>query len=210
MRNEHIIPCPVSVPCQGRDAGSVRHHRVRVLSDEQLVAASLQGSDAAFAELVLRYQQRLLRFLLSRAANRADAEDALQDTFISAHRFLASFNPRWRFSTWLYRIALRNLARQRQPNWQGGEPETAGGDDPLHTCIEQNERENIWLIAKSRLTTEAFTAMWLRYVEDMSVREVANTLERPLSWTKVSLYRSRRALADALDPPATGGGKIHE
>ena len=61
-----------------------------MLTDEQLVEASLQGSAAAFNEIVERYQQRLLRFLLTRSASRADAEDAIQDTFINAYRYLSS------------------------------------------------------------------------------------------------------------------------
>jgi RNA polymerase sigma-70 factor (ECF subfamily) len=83
-----------------------------VITDEQLVEESLAGSALAFTELVERYQERLLRYLLTRATNRADAEDAVQDTFISAYRYLHSFNPQWRFSTWIYRIAIRNAARQ--------------------------------------------------------------------------------------------------
>ena len=84
-----------------------------MLTDEQLVDASLGGADHAFPELVGRYQERLLRFLLTRSVTRADAEDALQDTFINAFRYLASFDSRWRFSTWIYRIALRNAADRK-------------------------------------------------------------------------------------------------
>ena len=72
-----------------------------MVSDEKLVEESLAGSELAFSELVDRYQERLLRFLLTRCRNRADAEDAVQDTFISAYRYLHSYNPRWRFSTWI-------------------------------------------------------------------------------------------------------------
>ncbi len=83
-----------------------------MVTDEQLVTDSLAGSALAFSELVERYQERLLRYLVTRSGNRADAEDAVQDTFISAYRYLYSYNPRWAFSTWIYRIAIRNLARQ--------------------------------------------------------------------------------------------------
>jgi RNA polymerase sigma-70 factor (ECF subfamily) len=99
-----------------------------VLTDEQLVEATLEGSDGAFAELVQRYQDRLLRFLLTRSSSRADAEDAIQDTFINAYRYLASFDSRWRFSTWIYRIAIRNAAKQRRPEWHDSEVELVDGD----------------------------------------------------------------------------------
>jgi RNA polymerase sigma-70 factor (ECF subfamily) len=169
-----------------------------VLSDEQLVEASLQGSASAFDELVERYQERLLRFLLTRAASHADAEDAIQDTFINAFRYLSSFDSRWRFSTWIYRIALRNLAKQRNPLRQESDETLVGNDDPMQNCIDQSERENVWIAARRLLSDDAYTAMWLRYVEDMSVKEIAKTLDKSMSWTKVTLFRGRRQLATAL------------
>jgi RNA polymerase sigma-70 factor (ECF subfamily) len=171
---------------------------LRVLTDEQLVDASLGGADHAFPELVGRYQERLLRFLVTRSASRADAEDALQDTFVNAYRYLSSFDSRWRFSTWIYRIALRNAARQRRPEPHDSEVEIADDSDPLATCIEDAERENVWSTARRLLNQDAYNAMWLRYVEDMSVKEVAAALDRPLSWTKVTLLRGRRRLSDEI------------
>lgn len=165
-----------------------------MLTDEQLVQASLQGSDAAFNELVGRYRERLLRFLLTRSANRADAEDAIQDTFISAYRYLYSFNPRWRFSTWLYRIALRNVARQPWRYSQDAGIEPTDTEDPLQICLLASDRENVWLTARRLLSDDAYSAMWLRYIEDMSVREVARALNKSVSWTKVTLLRGRRRL----------------
>ncbi|MDH3909427.1 MAG: RNA polymerase subunit sigma-24, partial [Gammaproteobacteria bacterium] len=74
------------------------------MTDElQLIAAAKAGSADAFCDLARRYRERLLRFLLTRCANYADAEDVLQDSLISAFRYLHSYDPRWRFSTWLYR-----------------------------------------------------------------------------------------------------------
>jgi len=169
-----------------------------VLTDEQLVEASLQGSSGAFDDLVERYQERLLRFLLTRSNSRADAEDAIQDTFISAYRYLASYDPRWRFSTWIYRIALRNAARQRRPEQHDSDVELVDNADPLDACISHSERENVWLAAKRLLSDDAFHAMWLRYVEDLSVKEIAKALDKSQSWTKVNLLRGRRRLSSEL------------
>lgn len=157
-----------------------------------------EGSVAAFSKLVEMYQDRLLRFLLLRCRSRADAEDAIQDTFINAHRYIRSYNPRWRFSTWLFRIALRNASKISRENEEMDEHAQAGTGDPLEACIIASERENLWLIAKQTLSTEAYSAMWLRYVEDMSVKEVARALEKPLPWTKVTLMRSRRRLSSEM------------
>ncbi len=164
-----------------------------------LVEAAKSGSVAAFTELVGHYRARLLRFLLTRCASYADAEDALQDTLISAFRYLDSYDPRWRFSTWLYRIAIRNALRQdsRYVNELGelGDEQS----DPLLKCIEASERANLWLTARRHLSDDVYAAMWLRYVEDMSVNDVAAVLERTASWTKVNLMRGRRKLNAVLN-----------
>jgi len=181
-------------------------------TDEELVALAVAGDRSAYVALIERHQQRLLRFLGTRAASHADAEDALQDTFLSAYRHLAGFNPRWRFSTWLYRIAIRNLAnmnrhRSGQQSHNGNETfdddsiahsSTVQGDDPLARCIPNDERENVWMTARQLLSDNAFNAMWLRYIEDMSIAEVACAMERRVSWTKVTLFRSRARLVKAL------------
>lgn len=180
-------------------------------TEEQLIALAKEGSVPAFSELVEKYQGRLIRFLLGRCSNRADAEDAIQDTFINAYRYIGSYNPRWRFSTWLFRIALRNAARISQvaEATAGDIPDIAG--DPLEACIVASERENLWLTAKRLLSADAYSAMWLRYVEDMSVRDVARTLEKPMSWTKVTLMRSRRRLSAELagGHEATANGEAY-
>ena len=171
------------------------------------MVAAKAGSDAAFAELVERYQQRLLRFLLTRCSSRADAEDALQDTLVNAYRYLHSYDERWRFSTWIYRIGLRNLARSTSlAGPEALSEELPDHDaDPLRDCIAQSERENLWLTAKRVLSEDARTALWLRYIEDMSIRDIATVMERSVSWTKVSLLRSRGRLGVALaDDPAAG------
>ncbi len=175
-------------------------------ADEDLVQATCRGDRRAFEVLVERYQQRLLRFLMSRGNSRADAEDVLQDSFVNAYRYLASYDQRWRFSTWLYRIALREAARHAARAEARGE--TVAGDeldkvatssesDPLIEVSAQSSRENLWLTARRVLSDDAYAAMWLRYVEDMPVRDVATSLERSTSWTKVTLMRSRERLAKA-------------
>lgn len=174
-------------------------------TDEQLAEAAQGGSEAAFVELVERYKERLLRFLLTRCASRADAEDALQDTFINAYRYLSSFNPKWRFSTWIYRIGIRNAMRAAIPAAAAGAEVADPAADPLFECIVSSERENLWLTARRILSADAYTALWLRYVEDLSVREIASAMERSVSWTKVTLLRARRRLGGALQSESVRG-----
>ncbi|MEO1483472.1 MAG: sigma-70 family RNA polymerase sigma factor [Myxococcota bacterium] len=148
----------------------------------------------AFTQLVESYRERLLRFLLTRTRSRADAEDALQDTFLNAFRYLASYNPKWRFGTWLYRIAMRNALKARSLDFSELKEVRDDADDPLSQIEAASERANLWAVARRLLKEEVFTAMWLRYVEDMSHREIAETLDRTVSWTKVNLLRARNLL----------------
>ena len=171
-------------------------------SDEELVELANAGSDPAFSELVERYQGRLLRFLLTRCASRADAEDALQDTFINAYRYLHSFNPRWRFSTWIYRIGIRNAMRVNKPAAVSEQDVVDYSADPLQEVIDVSDRENLWAVARKILADDIYSAMWLRYVEDMSIKEVSKTLDRSVSWTKVTLLRARKRLSDEMSPQA--------
>lgn len=174
------------------------------MSDERdLIDAAKGGSVIAFTELVHNYRDNLLRFLLTRCESHADAEDALQDTFMNAYRYLNSYDPRWRFSTWLYRIAIRNAAKLRRTLvTELGELRDEEAD-PLVQAIEDSERENLWMVARHVLSDEVYSAMWLRYVEDMSIKDVAAVLERSGSWAKVNLLRARKALDAEMNQRAS-------
>ena len=174
-------------------------------SELQLIDAAKAGSADAFADLVRSYRERLLRFLLTRCASLADAEDVLQDTLINAYRYIHSYDSRWRFSTWLYRIAIRNAGKLRGPDLV--DVDSVGSlhdeeNDPLLQCIADSERENLWVVARRLLNDDVFAAMWLRYAEDMSVNDISTALDRSTSWTKVNLMRGRRALDDELNDAA--------
>lgn len=177
--------------------------------ERQLIDAAKGGSVAAFTELVQHHRQKLLRFLVTRSTTYADAEDALQDTLVNAFRYLDSYDARWRFSTWLYRIAVRNLARiQGRPASELAEIPDEGADPLLH-CIAASERENLWVTARRLLTSEVYSALWLRYVEDMSIRDVSTVLERSESWTKVNLLRAREALGSELANRTAKGNEAY-
>jgi RNA polymerase sigma-70 factor (ECF subfamily) len=167
-------------------------------SEQELIAAAKDGSHSAFAALVERYQDGLYRFLRVRCASVGDAEDALQDTFVGAWRYLASYDPRWRFGTWLYAIAVREAAGRPAASEPLAHEPADPGADPLDDCIEDDGRRNIWLTAREKLTPDGHTVLWLHYAEDMAVKDVARAMGRSVSWVKVNLYRARRRLAREL------------
>ena len=73
------------------------------------------------------------------------------------------------------------------------------------------KRNGVSFASTGQVSADAYSAMWLRYVEDMSVRDVARTLEKPMSWTKVTLMRSRRRLSAELagGHDATANGEAY-
>lgn len=173
-------------------------------AEAELVAAAQAGSERAFTALVEAYESRLYRFLLGRCARACDAEDVLQDTFVNAWRYIGSYDPRWRFSTWLYRIALRQAAaRPPAPEPPGDEPADTGAD-PLADCVAASQRRNLWLAARTHLRPEVYTALWLHYADDLPVRDVARIMGRSVPWVKVSLHRARKRLATELDRGGNG------
>ncbi|MEJ2604642.1 MAG: sigma-70 family RNA polymerase sigma factor [Gammaproteobacteria bacterium] len=172
--------------------------------EAELVVAAQAGSETAFTALVERYQDRLYRFLLGRCARTCDAEDVLQDTFVNAWRYIGSYDPRWRFSTWLYRIALRNAAAHRPVTESLMDDPVDTAADPLADCVAASERRNLWLAARTRLRPEVYTALWLHYADDLPVRDVARVMGRSVPWVKVSLHRARRQLAGELDSGEDG------
>ena len=170
-------------------------------AEQELINRARNGSVDAFEQLVLHYQDRLYRFLLARTANPSDAEDALQEAFVSAFKYLSSYQSRFRFSTWLFTIALRQLSRQRR---QPSEPMdlidslACGQAGPEQLGIDKEHRSSLWHTARTCLNGAQFTALWLFYVEDMPIADIARIMKRPSGWVKVNLMRARRRLSKEL------------
>ena len=177
-------------------------------SEQLLIERAKEGSAAAFEQLVLAYQDRLFRFLLARSSCRADAEDALQEAFVAAYRYLDSYRGKYAFGTWLFTIARRKLAYVSRRQFDSGQ---AAGDlaseepGPEQQGIAREERKTIWAVARECLPEAQFTALWMYYVEEMAVKEIATVLQRPQTWVKVNLYRARKRLKTVVDKPDTIG-----
>ncbi len=166
-----------------------------------MIESAQQGSVSAFEKLVFHYQDRLYRFLLVRAANRSDAEDALQETFAAAFKYLSGYKPRYQFSTWLFTIAIRKLyqsdRRQTEP-LEKPAMVVCQQPGPEQLGIALETRHSIWKTAKTCLSDAQFTALWLFYAGELPHREIGAAMNRPVSWVKVNLMRARRRLSSEL------------
>jgi len=167
--------------------------------DSDLINRAQKGSVDALQTLIEACQDRLYRFLISHCQRKEDAEDALQETWLNVQRYLYSYNPKWRFSTWLFRIALRTIRHSQQNVTHLVETNAISTEKgPLEQCLELDHKRNLWLLAQDCLNPDQFSTLWLYYAEDLDTGEIAIALERNKAWVKVVLFRARRILQQAL------------
>lgn len=185
--------------------------------DSELVAQAQGGNLQAFEELVRRHTQLIYRALIAILGDTADAQDAMQDTLLSAFKHIAGFQGRSKFSTWLVSIA-RNAALQRLRGRRNMESldQNDGEDDrdfrPRQIAAwqenpEQNhskseirqlvERGLLQLPAKYRII------VMLRDIEQLSTDEVAHQLGLTVPAVKTRLLRGRLMLREWLAPHLT-------
>jgi len=164
------------------------------MQEQQLIRQAQEGVTSSFSQLVALYQLRLYQFLFSRCHSKQDAEDVLQETFISAFKYIKSYKPEWQFSTWLFTIAKRLIKKQThlycQLQFESIDKKTC--DIELYSNTE--EKDNIWVHIKEILKQDAYDVLWFFYVEQFSIKEIAKILQRSQSWVKISLYRSKKKL----------------
>ncbi len=169
-------------------------------TDGELICATQTGSLEAFEELVLRYEQRIFRFLAMTSWCEADARELTQDTFVRAYQAIHQCQPRLSFSSWLFAIARRRqidwfrLARRR-PRTEIEPWDLTTGENPADTLADREAGERVWLLAKARLSPAQFEVLWLKYVEEMSVAQIAAAVRKSSSHVKILLFRARRELA---------------
>lgn len=189
----------------GRGADVVTHGdgigtaALRDLSEEELAWQAKRGCQAAFAELVRRFAPRLCAFLSRRTANRHDAEDLVQDTFVSAYQSLGRYRKSARFSTWLFtigaRLAVSHHRKLKVRSQVRYAPSSA--PDSCDVVSQKEEREGLWATAQ-RLPERQYQVLWLKYGQDMSVKDIARVMHRTQVSVKVLLYRARVNLAAQL------------
>jgi RNA polymerase sigma-70 factor, ECF subfamily len=171
-------------------------------SDEELVRQAQEGCQASFVEIMRRYQVPVLHFLKRRGSG-ADAEDLLQDTFLRVYANLQRYRRRWRVATWVFTIARRvsiNHHRRTQlvTAVQALPHVVSAAKGPVQTVVEEENRQYLWHAAAQALSEEEMTAIWLYYVEDLSVREVAVVLGRSWVAVKTMMFRARQKLLPLL------------
>lgn len=182
-------------------------------TDEELVAEVLEGRQEVFTDLVRRYQNRLANFLFRMVRDHDEALDLAQEVFLKVYNALDRFDPRYRFSTWLFRIA-QNLAideiRKKRIQWvslqrtdgeKGEEFEWEIEDDQPdpYRNLRNQERGRAIHEQISELPWEYRELVELRHYAELSYDEIASMKQMPLGTVKNKLFRGRQMLKAKLE-----------
>jgi RNA polymerase sigma-70 factor (ECF subfamily) len=203
--------------------------------DVRLMLEVRDGNAAAFEELVLRYQGRLVTVLEHLVGDRDQADDLAQEVFLRVYRARASYVPGAKFATWLFTIAnhvasnaLRNQSRRREVTLQ---PRDSGpmGARPLDIMaqasssqmparqLDKAEMREIVRLALDALNERQRLAVLLSKFEGMSYADIAMVMELSPQAIKSLLSRARGNLREVLEPyfedgqrPATGNNAVDD
>lgn len=183
------------------------------LADERLVELALDGDQEAYGVLVRRYQRRLTAFLSQLVGDLELARELTQEAFVRAWSALERFDPRYRFSTWLFRIAhnlgIDQLRRKRlqtvslyRTDADGEELEMVVADlekDPLGHLENRALADELRTVI-DELRPEYRELVLLRHFAGLSYQEIADFKEMPLGTVKNKLFRAHSVLRRALAP----------
>ena len=179
--------------------------------ERELVLRAREGSVEAFGALVERYEGRVMSLLRFRLRPEVEAEDVAQDVFLRAWTRLDGFDADRALGPWLMTIAARTaVAHNRSARSRRSLLERAAavlgideeGDEP-DSGVAGDRR--VWEVARGCLSDETVTALWLRYGEDMSMREIGAALGRSEIHVRVMLSRARKRLGERMGAHRHGG-----
>lgn len=183
------------------------------LEEKQAIERVLGGDREAYTVLVERYSGPLFRYLLRMLGRYEEAEDVTQEAFLRAYLSLASYDPHYRFSTWLFRIAtnlaLNRLRDERRvislealsgtPEEPPPELEDRRNESRPEAVAEQKELSRWVRECLEELPPAYRLVVALRHVADLSYEEIAEVTGLPLNTVRSRLHRGRERLGECLE-----------
>ncbi|HTG50655.1 MAG TPA: sigma-70 family RNA polymerase sigma factor [Gemmatimonadales bacterium] len=186
------------------------------LTDQEVVLLARGGREAAYRELVRRYERPVFALLYRMVRDRELAEDLAQETFVKALNAIDSYRPEFKFSSWIFKIAnnaaidhlrrreLDTLSLDGSPHAETPEAMQATAlqigarqESPLD-AVEAKELGGAIEAAIGRLRPEYRSCILLRHVEGRAYEEIAEILDLPLGTVKTYIHRARNELRLAL------------
>jgi RNA polymerase sigma-70 factor (ECF subfamily) len=168
--------------------------------DANLVARCRGGSTEAFGTLVERYERVVFNLALRMVRDRDDAADITQSVFLLAYEKLDSYDPTYRFFSWLYRIAVNQTLnflgrRRRFDPLDDDAPDV--GDSADAACLRSEAADHVRR-ALASVAIDQRIVLVLRHFLFLSYGEIGAILEIPEKTVKSRLYTARQFLKDAL------------
>jgi RNA polymerase sigma-70 factor (ECF subfamily) len=182
-------------------------------TDAELAASALRGSQDAFRELLKRFERPVYTLVLRMVQNPGTAEDLAQEVFVKAFRRLDTFDPKWKFSSWLFKIAhnttIDHLRRgtpetvplEAEADEERGSLAAVLADDTSEDPGAAAERRDLGRSlekAISRLRPDYRQAVLMFYVHGSSYQEICEVTGQPLGTVKTNLHRARKELAQTM------------
>lgn len=176
---------------QGQDASMMDE-------DHDVIRLVLQGDVNKYRVLVEKHQRAVFNLCYQMLSNYEDAEELTQDVFVRAYEHLGGFRFKYRFFSWIYRIAInRTLAHIKQQNRK------TGIDSITHklteTDEEENDRSKHLKLAVNLLTENYKAVIILKYYEELSYKEMSVILEIPEKTIRSRLYDARIKMKQILE-----------
>jgi len=171
--------------------------------DQELVARFRAGDAAAFTELVIRYQRPIYNAAFWVLRNAEDANDIAQDVFLKVAERLDDYDPRYKFFSWIYRIAvnasLNMLRRNKREESLDDEAEFPAADstDPARQLGDAQLAARV-RSALMRMSTNDRMVVSLRHFSECSYEEIGEILDLDEKTVKSRLFEARRRLRDLL------------
>ncbi len=180
--------------------------------DVELIAAVLEGDQERYGELVGRYRGRLVNYLYRLLRDYGEANDLSQEVFLKVYRALDRYNPKYKFSTWLFRVAQNaaidqirkrrlQLVSMDRPVASSDEQRTwefPSGERGPYGELRNLERGAAIQEAIERLPWEYRELIVLRHFGELSYDEIASLKGMPLGTVKNKLFRGRQMLKERL------------
>ena len=183
------------------------------LTDTDLVRLALEQNQAAFIVLYTRYNAGVRSHISRYVSQKEDIEDICLESFQKAFSQIGSYNPEYKFSTWLYRIA-RNTAfdhLSRHDREKNNMPTTSINEDlaelkelpatmhnPEEDIINQQEYDK-WLNNIEKLKDDYRTVAKMNLIDNFGDKEIADALEMPINTVKTKIRRAKAQLLKMMD-----------
>ncbi len=189
--------------------------RELVRQENMAIAAGLRRQDPGLLDqLIVRYQHRLMRYLLYLTGNREESEDLFQEVWMRVLVRGGQYDAKARFDTWLLTIARNLVIDQRRKRSVASLDEmiakahedensaefelVAEGQSPFEECVGMEDRRRL---AEALMTLEPIyrEVLVLRFHEELSLEEIAKVTQAPLSTIKSRLYRGLGLLKPVME-----------